>query len=242
MIRGHPVLLEGAVVALAVADGEAQVDPELREAGSAHLDAVLARSPGSFDGVVLALDRIEDGVMHVVRGRYFDMLATCDALAHDPALRERAARLAGDPVRSGYGRTAAVGVTAIVPRAGVFTLGRRSPELALDPGRWHVVPSGTIDERGLDGTLRDELATEHGISDPVDARMIAFGWDLTRLRPELTLMTADVGDAGHPPVSDEFTEFRDVRLDVDAIAEVWGLDLTPAAALALAALERELRS
>ena len=243
MNRGHPVLLEDAVVTLAVADGEAQVDPQLRAAGAAHLEEVLARRPASFNGVVLVLDRVEDGVMHVVRGRYFDMIATCDALAHEPGLRERAGWLAdGNALRSGHGRAAAVGVTAIVPRGGVFTLGRRSPDVALDPGRWHVVPSGTIDERGLDGTLRDELATEHGITEPVEARTIAFGWDLTRLRPELTLMTADLGDIGSPPASAEFTEFRDVALDLDAIDATWDLDLTPAAALALAALERELQS
>ena len=71
-------------------------------------------------------------------------------------------------------------------------------------------------------------------------RVIALGHDRTRLRPELTLLTEDLGDIGPPAASDEFAEFREVALNADAIAEVRRLDLTPAAALALDALEPEL--
>src|SRR5689334_2641990 len=160
--RDYPAALEGQHPSsiddvLVVHDADAAVDPELRRAGTGHLEAVLARSPGSFDGAVLALDHVSDGVVHAVRSTYFDMLATCDAVAADPQLRAWAERLAApDPLRIGAGRAAAVGITAIVVRrladgrAG-FTLGKRSDKLALDPGKWHVVPSGIVDARGLVG-------------------------------------------------------------------------------------------
>jgi hypothetical protein len=239
---------------LVVHDAEAAVDPELRQAGTPHLEAVLARSPGSFDGAVLALDRISDGVVYAVRATYFDMLATCDAIAADPALRDWAERLAApDPLRIGTGRAAAVGITAIVVRALTdgstgFTLGQRSPELALDPGKWHVVPSGIVDGRGLVGTILDELAGEHGIADPLaaldGAHVIALGYDVARIRPELTIMTRALGDLAAPEPSDEFVAFREVTLELNAIDELWSSlgpdDLTPGAAVAVAAVERHL--
>jgi hypothetical protein len=230
-----PVRLESAV---AVHYAEAAIDPELRRRGEAHLQAVRARSPGMFDGPVLALDRIEGDVVHAVRASYFDMVATCDALAADPELRAYAEELAApDPLRNGFGRAAAIGVTAVVVRNGHLTLGRRRPELALDPGRWHVVGSGTVDPRGLVATIADELAGEHGIHELPPMRLIGLGFDRTRLRPELTVITDDLGDIAAPAPSDEFSEFVELPLGADA-AE---LDLTPAAAIALAAVARELR-
>jgi hypothetical protein len=246
--------LESAVV---MHDTSAPIDAELRRRGQAHLDAVRARSPEMFDGRVLALDRIEDGVVHALNASYFDMVATCDALAVDPGLRAYAEKLAApDPLRNGAGRAAAIGVTVLVIRrlryagsgtsaAGTsgprgFTLGRRAAHLALDPGRWHVVASGTVDPRGLAATIADELATEHGIHELPPMRLIALGHDLGRLRPELTVITDDLGDIGPPVPSDEFVEFRDVPLDPGEIARARELDLTPAARLALDAVEGEL--
>jgi hypothetical protein len=161
------------------------------------------------------------------------MVATCDALAADAELRAYAEELAApDPLLNGHGRAAAIGVTAIVIRDGRLTLGRRADHLALDPGRWHIVPSGTVDGRGLRATLLDELAGEHGIDALPPIRQISLGHDLTRLRPELTVITEDLGDIGPPHASDEFVEFREIRIAED----VPDLDLTPAAALALDAL------
>jgi hypothetical protein len=68
-------------------------------------------------------------------------------------------------------------------------------------------------------------------------RLIGLGFDRTRLRPELTVITDDLGDIAAPAPSDEFSEFVELPLGADA-AE---LDLTPAAAIALAAVARELR-
>lgn len=253
--RAYPAALDDVREPRLAAGAAPAVDPDLRRAGEAHLQDLAQRSPAMFDGVILALERIDGASIRAGRGSYFDMLATCDALAGDPTLRARAEELAGpDPLRSGSGRAAAVGLCVLALRAGaysrrVFTIGRRSTDLALDPGRWHVVPSGTLDERGLDGTLRDELETEHGITDASElagaARAIALGYDLTRLRPELALVL-DLGEHPAPDPGPEFSELLEVELAPEALAAVWErlgpAELTPAAAFALAAAERELGS
>jgi 8-oxo-dGTP pyrophosphatase MutT (NUDIX family) len=228
--------------ALVVHDADAPIDEELRRRGTPHLEEVLARSSGTFDGPILALERVERGQIHAVRAGYFDMIATCDSLAGDPELRELAERLAApDPLRIGTGRAAAIGVSAIAVRRGRFTLGRRAPHLPLDPDRWHVVPSGTVDSSGLVETLASELREEHGIDQASGLRVIGVGYDLWRLRPEIAVMTDDLGDVPAPEPSDEFVEFREFELDLAAMARVWELELTPAAAVAVAALERELQ-
>ena len=251
--RAYPAALDDAREPQLAAGAAPAVAPDLRLAGERHLRELQRRSPAMFDGVILALERIEGAAIHVGRGGYFDMLATCDALAEDDALRARAEELAGpDPLRSGRGRAAAVGLCVLALRTGasgrrVFTIGRRSADLALDPGRWHVVPSGTLDERGLDGTLRDELETEHGIGDAsgmaTAARAIALGYDLTRLRPELALVL-DLGEHPAPEPGPEFSELLEVELTSEALAALWETlgpaELTPAAAFTLAAAEREL--
>jgi hypothetical protein len=229
--------------AVVVHDADAPIDPELRRRGAPHLDSVLARSSGTFDGPILALDRVDQGQIHAVRAGYFDMIATCDSLAGDPELRDLAERLAApDPLRIGTGRAAAIGVTAVAVRGGRFTLGKRAPHLPLDPNRWHVVPSGTVDGRGLIETLASELHEEHGIADAVGLRVIGVGYDLWRLRPELAVITEDLGDIPPPEPSDEFVEFREIPLELGALAQAWALELTPAAAVAIAAVERELQS
>lgn len=245
--RIHPAALDEALApsissAVVAHDGRVSVDAELRRGGTPHLELTLARGSSIFDGAVLALDHIDGGAIHAAHASYFDMIATCDALPGNPALRDHAERLAApDPLRVGNGRAAAIGVTAVVVRDGRFTLGRRSANLALDPGRWHIVPSGTVDARGLAATLEDELRGEHHIEEVPPMRVIGLGYDLARLRPELALITDDLGQIGPPPPTEEFSEFREVRLDSDAISAVWELDLTAAASVALAALERELR-
>jgi 8-oxo-dGTP pyrophosphatase MutT (NUDIX family) len=118
------------------------------------------------------------------------MVATADALAGDRALRARALALAGeDPLRRGDGRVAAIGlsVAATVP-GGRVLLGRRRADLPLDPGRWHVVPSGML-EPGPDpiaAAVAREVREELGVVvDPRAVRMLGLGWDLERLRPEV---------------------------------------------------------
>jgi hypothetical protein len=228
--------------AIHVQNSDAWIDPELRRRGDAHLQAVRARSPSMYDGPVLVLDRIEGDVVHAVRGNYFDMVATCDSLSIHPELRAYAEQLAApDPLRNGHGRAAAIGVTVVVVHEDRFTLGRRAPDLALEPGRWHVVGSGVVDAGGLVGTIAAELAEEHGIEELPEMRILGLDFDYGRLRPELTVMTEDIGYIAPLQPGDEFTEFRDVHLEPDALAQLAGLELTPAAQGAVAALQRELQ-
>jgi 8-oxo-dGTP pyrophosphatase MutT (NUDIX family) len=120
------------------------------------------------------------------------MVATGDALAGDASLRARAADLAGgDPLRRGDGRAAAIGLSvATVLPGGRVVLGRRRADLPLDPGRWHVVPSGMLEPEDdpIAGALAREAAEELGVAvDAGAARMLGLGWDLLRLRPEVCL-------------------------------------------------------
>jgi 8-oxo-dGTP pyrophosphatase MutT (NUDIX family) len=177
-------------VRVVVLDGPWPVDPALRAGGEAHLAALRARSPAMHDGRVLAMTAIRGGTVHARVAGYFDMVATGDALAGDPALRARAAALAGDdPLRRGDGRAAAIGlsVAAVLP-GGRVVLGRRRADLPLDPGRWHVVPSGMLEPEDdpVAGALAREASEELGVAvDTGAARMLGLGWDLARLRPEV---------------------------------------------------------
>jgi 8-oxo-dGTP pyrophosphatase MutT (NUDIX family) len=192
----HVVEVEARDDVRVVVDDRAwPVDRALRVGGAAHLAALRRRVPAMHDGPVLAMTAVSNGLVHTRRAGYFDMVATADALARDPALRARAAALAGeDPLHRGDGRVAAVGlsVAATLPDGRVL-LGRRRPELPLDPGAWHVVPSGML-EPGPDpigAAVAREALEELGVdADPRAMRMLGLGWDLARLRPEVCVALA----------------------------------------------------
>ena len=147
------------------------------------------------DGPVLAMTAVAGGVVRARRAGYFDMVATADALAGDPALHARAGALAGDdPLHRGDGRAAAIGlsVAALVPGGGVL-LGRRRADLPLDPGLWHVVPSGMLEPEPdpVVAAIVREAREELGVDvDPGAVRMLGLGWDLARLRPEVCVALA----------------------------------------------------
>ena len=182
-------------VRVVVQDGPWPLDAALRAGGGPHLAALRRRVPRMHDGPVLAMAAVSGGVVHARRAGYFDMVATADALAHDPALRARAAALAGeDPLHRGDGRVAAVGlsVAATLPDGRVL-LGRRRAELPLDPGAWHVVPSGMLEPEPdpIGAAVAREALEELGVdADPRAVRMLGLGWDLARLRPEVCVALA----------------------------------------------------
>jgi 8-oxo-dGTP pyrophosphatase MutT (NUDIX family) len=179
-------------VRVVVEDGAWPVDARLRAGGAAHLAALRARSPGMHDGRVLAMAAISEGLVRARVGGYYDMVATGDAPAADDVLRARAAALAGgDPLRDGTGRVAAIAlsVAALVP-GGRVLLGRRRADLPLDPGRWHVVPSGMLEpgEDPVGAALEREALEELGVAVArSSARVLGLGWDRARLRPEICL-------------------------------------------------------
>ena len=182
-------------VRVEVDDGPWPVDPALRAGGAAHLAALRRRVPAMHDGPVLAMTSVAGGVVRARRAGYFDMVATADALAGDPALRARAAAVAGgDALRRGDGRVAALGlsVAATLP-GGRVLLGRRRAELPLDPGAWHVVPSGMLepDPDPIAAAVAREALEELGMAiDPGAVRVLGLGWDLARLRPEVCVALA----------------------------------------------------
>ena len=182
-------------VRVVVDDGPWPVDVALRAGGAAHLAALRRRVPAMYDGPVLSMTAVSGAVVHARAAGYFDMVATADALAHDPALRARGATLAGgDPLHRGDGRVAAVGLSfaATLPDGRVL-LGRRRADLPLDPGAWHVVPSGMLEpEPDPIGTaVAREALEELGVAaDATAVRTLGLGWDLARLRPEVCVALA----------------------------------------------------
>ena len=182
-------------VRVVVQDGPWPVDPALRAGGAAHLAALRRRVPAMHDGPVLAMTAVRGAVVHARRAGYFDMVATADALADDVALRARAVEVAGsEPLRCGAGRVAAVGlsVAATLPDGRVL-LGRRRAELPLDPGAWHVVPSGMLEPEPdpIGAAVVREALEELGVAaDPSAVRTLGLGWDLARLRPEVCVALA----------------------------------------------------
>jgi 8-oxo-dGTP pyrophosphatase MutT (NUDIX family) len=224
-------------VRVVVDDRPWAVDPALRAGGTAHLAALRRRVPAMHDGPVLAMTAIHGGVVRARRAGYFDMVATGDALAGDPALRARALALAGhDPLRRGDGRVAAIGlsVAATLP-GGRVVLGRRRADLPLDPACWHVVPSGML-EPGPDpiaAAVAREAREELGVDiDPGAVRLLGLGWDLERLRPEVcAALTLDAVPARAGGDEFDVVEAFDVARPP--------APLTPGAACALALLGKE---
>ncbi len=85
-----------------------------------------------------------------------------------------------------------VSVAATLPDGRVL-LGRRRAELPLDPGAWHVVPSGMLEPEPdpIGAAVAREALEELGVAaDPRAVRMLGLGWDLARLRPEVCVALA----------------------------------------------------
>ena len=180
-------------------------DRTLSELGAVHLAKRRADDPALTNGPTTCWQGDGRDGVRVTGGRYFDMLATCDALKaefddDDGArplaqlpLRALAHALAGDPLSSGQGRDAAIGISVIltvpqasIPRTAVpgdsppiaglpaterfssapgFVIGYR--HVSSDRGTWHVAPSGmlepTDDPNPIAATVATELEEELGL-------------------------------------------------------------------------------
>jgi 8-oxo-dGTP pyrophosphatase MutT (NUDIX family) len=248
------------------------IDGNLRGAGEAHLQAVAARSPGMHDGSVEACVTAAGFPLRSAPGGYFDAIATSDSLRAEyvKALADRTGLASlplrtlahqasgGDPLRSGQGRVAAIGVSvAVILPWGAsrgLVLGLRSSDLATDPGMWHIAPSGTLEPGGEDPVIRvvkRELAEELNVhldsEDDLAGRLepLGIGFDLLRLRPEiclrLELQDAEAPSSGPVLSSLEFQERALVETSGTSMAAFWQSHppeiLTPAAAAAIALLE-----
>jgi hypothetical protein len=183
------------------------------------------------------LDRLDGSTVHTARSGYYAALATGDALRAEwkregfGPLRARAHELAGgDPLRNGHGRAASLGLAVATLHGGRVLLGRRSQELATDPGRWHTAPSGTFEpERSLADQVAVELEEEIGVSGAEPAKPLGLGFDLPRLKVELCVSFELY--SGEFELGEEFVEasWIDPR-------GPWPEPLAPAAAAVLALL------
>lgn len=215
------------------------LDDRLLAAGQPHRAALDRQGTRLHDGPVLVLDRVAGGRILAAPSSYFAMVATCDALraeyldagsagsagragaAVPLALRlvlplrqlADAAAAPDDPLHSGHGRAAAIGLSVVTTVPSVsgraFLVGRRRPDLATDPGLWHVAPSGMLEPAAAGGSVssadplvpaaRQELAEELGVvvgggvvgggDRALGPRLQVLGvaYDLLRLRPEVCL-------------------------------------------------------
>jgi 8-oxo-dGTP pyrophosphatase MutT (NUDIX family) len=262
--RAYPAAVEPSpVTAIAVAERPAPVDPGLSAAGAAHLAAIRA-GRRVHDGPVAVLDGVAADRVTAAIGSYFEMIATCDSLAAEYAaasgslpLRDRAHLVAGgNPLHDGRGRAAAIGVSvaAVVRtrRGRGLVLGRRRADLAVEPGRWHVLPSGIVEEWDDDPVLdtlarelREEIGVDFGSEAELRARLtpLGLGHDLPRLRPDVCfrLDLEDFPVADLAADRDELDAIEVVELSRAGLRDFWRdhppSALTPPAAATVALLE-----
>jgi hypothetical protein len=222
----------------------------LRRAGAAHLAARRADDPSLTNGPTACWQGDDRHGVRVSAGQYFDMLATCDALKAEfdqdagatpitnLPLRALAHELAGDPLTSGRGRSAAIGISVILTipisastgngstmddGARAFIIGCRG-HVSSDRGSWHVAPSGMLELTGnpeltgdpdpIAATVATELLEELGIRIPateVADRMLGLGLvhDLLRLKPDL-VVRLDLSAAEVPAELAAVSEFSEL--------------------------------
>ncbi len=272
--RTYPVVVRPFRAAPAgfvdLCDDRVELDVQLRRGGDTHLAGMLAERT-LFDGAVLCW---RDGEQRFLasRGGYFDVTATCDALRAefltlaptrtvrlaDLPLRARAHAVAGDPLASGRGRAAGIGVSVLctVPGRGgrAVLIGQRHARV-VDSGLWHVAPAGNMEsDPGTNGehlahTVAAELAEELGVplsTAEVLRRGSVLGMchDLLRLRPDVVvrLDLTEGESVDHLGAGQEYDRIREVPLT--DLSDVWtGLppdQLTAPGAGALALLELSL--
>lgn len=280
--RVHPAAIEphGAAAAGLVepSPDPAWIDPALRAAGRRHLELVQSRSPRMHNGRVMACVTSAGFPLTCAPAGYFDAIATSDSLRAElldamgdgppaqlldvlPLRRLAHAACDEDPLHSGRGRVAAVGVSVAVTLPTVpvraLVLGLRNHEVATDPDMWHVAPSGTLEPSKQDPVLtliEHELYEELGIRVvrpaelPGRLSVLGVGFDLLRLRPEiclrLDLLPEELPQAGVSLSPREFQDNRLIEISQSSLSAFWEAHppelLTPAAASTVALLESTL--
>lgn len=258
--QAYPVVVDPLRIGLPglidLVDDEPPGDPELLALGEPHLTWLLGDRPGLHDGRIVRWLRTEKDRIVASPGSYFDLLRTCDAIRAehrlDGPLRQRAHEVAGDPLSSGAGRAAGIGVSVLLTVRGRFLMGRRSLTLGTDPGLWHVAPSGMLesdpDGLHLETTVARELSEELGVTlTPAEvarrAEVLGTVQDLLRLKPDVVVrldLTADEA-LGLNAGDGEFVEFREFDITDQGFTEFWATrppaTITPPAAGAVALLE-----
>lgn len=132
---------------------------------STHLGALLVEKPTLYDGATYIMQQIATNplTIHGGIGRYYDMLATCDALEQEIyhtngkfPLRDTLHAIISPEaaLTDGQGRSAAIGVSTLI----VFNLegdyrailARRSSQTAIHAGMYHVLPAFMLEPTETD--------------------------------------------------------------------------------------------
>lgn len=249
-----------------------ECDARLLTQGQPHLQGLRSEKPFVHDGDILcwvANDWVADeaGQVVVTEGSYYDMLSTCDSLrseydalrtgsASSLPMRDRVHQLAGDPLESGRGRAAGVGVTVVLTivndhgSACEVLLGRRGRSVATDFGLWHLAPSGMLESAGDDdpivSTILREVHEELGLSLSAGeveraGTVLGLAHDLLRLRPDIVVRVNITSEVLARKVrDDEFSELLTVPISSIVTSRFWvdyrPTALTPSAAGAVALL------
>ncbi len=130
-----------------------------------HLNALLTQKPDLYDGATYVMQQITTNPLTIQGGigRYYDMLATCDALEQEIYHTSDASPLRDtlhavispeDALTNGYGRSAAIGVSTLIvfDHGGVYRaiIARRSRQTAIHAGMYHVLPAFMLEPTETD--------------------------------------------------------------------------------------------
>jgi hypothetical protein len=167
---------------------------------SDHLDELRTSRAGIADNITYVLHRLSVNPLRIEAklGRYFDMLATCDALDHelrdyargrrsDLPRRERLYETITpeDILQHGTGRSPAIGVATLTVfnHDGVYRaiIVRRSNTLATDAGQYHVAPAFVFQPSGPETFYADEWSVRHQVCREFGEELFAMpeftNWD-----------------------------------------------------------------
>ncbi|MCU7728091.1 NUDIX domain-containing protein [Actinoplanes sp. KI2] len=240
---------------LRVADKPVSCDAALLALGLPHLERLRAARPALHDGGLLCWVRTDENGVLAAPGGYFDMLATCDAIraehlaaGGDQPLRSRAHAVAGDPLVSGAGRAAGIGVSVLLTVAGQddgLTVADRDDALTVAGQDDGLTMAGRDDgrpRRFVIGRRSRSVATDPGMWHVAPSGMLepdAQGrhWETTVSRELAEELGVEVGPAEVARRATVLGIAHDLlRLRPDL---VFRLDLTPAEARAVTAGDGE---
>jgi len=164
-----------------------------------HLQSRIDSAAMMTNNVTYVLDKITQNPVqiHAKLGRYFDMIATCDAIDHElrrftrgevttlplrDALHKRIS--SQDTLTDGAGRSALIGVatTTVFKQGGQYKaiLGQRSQQVATGAGLFHVVPAFVFQPSANPAFHSAEWSVEHQVLREVGEELFGMpeveGW------------------------------------------------------------------
>jgi hypothetical protein len=194
---------------------------------SAHLNERVGSRPGMTNGVTYDMAAMMESPMQIRAnlGRYFDMMATCDALDWEmrdfaagkrdslPLREQLHAQIPpGELPHNGTGRGAVIGVAVLTvfKHNGHYQMivAQRSAKLATGAGLYHIVPAFVFQPSGPEAFYAAEWSVKHQIIREFGEELFAMPeydqWDNddnpVRARHAVSLQSADYF-YDYPPVA-----------------------------------------